>query len=409
MTAERVEQQSSISTMPEWLVILICGGTFFSVVVMNYVLSPLLPRIASDFTISKSEAGVLVTVYGLLFAVSALFLGSFSARFGRKRVMIVTLTAFALMTFCTGLAPTFKSMLLFRALSGLAASVVQTATWSTVASSIPYGRRGRATGWVMQAGTLALLGGVPLGGFLAQAVSWRAFFFLVAGLGLIFAFILSMRLPQDSPVPSGSSLTDSTFAGLRQLIARPEGRYYYSLSFLTWVAMFGFYTYLGSFLTERFDLNSAEVSQITLVLGIGYAIGGPAGGRLSDRIGRAPVIMTGLLLMMTVFVLLPAVAGTTAAIVLIALLGFGFFFTYSSQVTAISELMPESRGIGMATNYFVTYVGSAIGAAIGGQILIHHPYAVVGVASTGAAAVAALLAGRAIVMRSRQALQKPAQ
>jgi predicted MFS family arabinose efflux permease len=345
-----------------------------------------------------------VTVYGLLFATSALLLGSLAEALGARRMIVGALVLFGAATVCVGLAPTFAMMLLFRALSGLAASVVQTANWIVLSGAIPYERRGQATGWVMQAGTLALLAGVPLGGLLADAVSWHVIFFVVGGVALLIAVILFSQLPPD-PMRSTGSIPDllrHTSSELWLLAAHGRARRTLAISMLIWVAMHGFYTYMGAFLGGRFSLDAAQVAQLTLVLGIGYAIGGQMGGRLSDRFGREPVIIGGMAIMMVAFIGLPLTTAQGIAALLIVLLGFGYFFGYAAQVTAMTELLPGSRGIAMAANYFVTYVGAAVGAWLGGLVLpggFHR----VGWLSSGAALLAIVIVSGQLAQARRQA------
>lgn len=383
--------------LPDWLVILLTGGTFFSVVVMNYVIAPTLPAIAREYDVSISDAGQLVTVYGVLFAVSALFLGSVSSVFGKKRSIMLALAAFSVTTVCTGLAPNFAVMMLFRGVSGVAAAVVQSLNWSILADAIPYERRGRASGWVMQAGTLALLGGVPLGGLLAGAFSWRFIFFSVGALALVILVVLQGSLSsRETPAASGR-LVQNTGAALKSLVTRSKPRRALALSMLIWVAMFGFYTYLGSFLASAFRLSDSQIGQATLALGLGYAVGGQVGGRLSDRVGREPVIVGGILIMIVAFLAMPLSGGVPSAALLTVVLGFGFFFAYSAQVTAITEILPGERSIGMAANYFATYVGAAVGARLGGWVLPWKGFAGVGWVSTaaGVCAIALVLSAHA--------------
>jgi MFS transporter, DHA1 family, inner membrane transport protein len=376
--------------LPEWLAILMASGTFFSIVVMNYIIAPILPTLAGQFGIGVGQAGLLVTVYSVLFAFAALLLGSLGDRFGTRRVIVVALVIFALTTLLTGLATSFTAMVALRGVAGLAAAAVMPANWSLLARSIPYARRGRATGWVMQAGTLALLGGVPLGGLLAETLGWRAIFVWIGGMALAIVAAVHAWLPADAArAPDAASAT--LLGGLRRLLARRDARMALAVSLLTWLAMFGLYTYSGAFLAERFAMSPAAIGRTTLALGIGYAIGGQVGGRLGDRLGRGPIIVGGLLIIAAIGLLLPQAASVWAATLLLATLGFGFFFSYSAQLPLISELLPEARSTGMAANYFATYVGAALGAKIGGSIVGWLGFSAVGWVTAGAALLAVVL------------------
>lgn len=378
------------------LVILLLGSAFFATVSVNYVISPILPAIGQTFDISVSRAALLVSTYALFYACFALLLGPISDYMERKVIMSLALLGFAVMTFLCGTARSFNQLLVFRAASGMAAATLQPATWAYLADYFPCEKRGTSIAWVMQAGSLALIMGLPLGGLIAQFLGWRWIFFLAALMGAVIAVIIVARLPSfGTHTGAGSHRHEGLLSTIREtyksLIVHRATRSALLVSFLIWFGFFGQYTYVGALLEHQFGLDSVRIGLVTLAVGVGYILGGQLGGRLSDRIGRKKVILAGLGWLTLVLILLPNVNCLPFAAVGIFAMGFGFFFTYSTQVALISELIPRARGTAMSINYFFTYIGMTAGSAIGGLILAWSDFPFVGLMSAVSCVLAAVV------------------
>jgi DHA1 family inner membrane transport protein len=215
------------------------------------------------------------------------------------------------------------------------------------------------------------------------------------------ALVLVVRLPSLSAegglrgtCPDWEALFGGGRRAFGSLVSNRRARSALLVSFLVWFGFFAVYTYTGAFLEDRLGLDTARVGLVTLTVGVGYLIGGQLGGRLSDRIGRKSVVIAGLVLLGAVLVTVFRVHSLPVAVAGILAMGFGFFFTYSAQVTLMTELVPEARSTTMSVNYFVTYIGVTAGSTVGGIILARCGYELVGVVSASACLIAAFVAYR---------------
>lgn len=394
------------------LVIFMISGAFFSTVSVNYVISPVLPNIAQAFQVSISMAALLVSIYGLFYGCFALVVGPVGDYWGRKLMMCSALMVFSVMTVLCGLAPSFNWLLIFRAAAATAAAALQPATWAYLADYFPFEKRGTAAAWVMQAGSLALIMGVPIGGLIARFLDWRWVFIVAAMAATAITLAIIIWLPSfDKTVREKSqqrgrmsSILSITRKAYGALLANTAARSALVVSFLIWFAFFGLYTYVGAFLKYQFGLNSADIGFVTLALGIGYILGGQLGGRLSDLVGRRRVILAGLGVLTFVLAVLLCMNSLPLVVIGIFAMGFAYFFTYSAQVTLITELVPQARSTAMSINYFSTYIGMTAGSAITGAILARFDFPYLGLMSAVACVVAAVVAERFVFVGRSEAV-----
>lgn len=382
----------------DWAVTILLASAFFTAVSVNYVISPVLPSIARSFGISISEAGILVSVYSLTYACSAIAFGPVSDLIGRKNTMEGALVLFGVMSFLCGQTRTFGSLVGLRAASGVAAALLQPATWGYLGDYFEYGRRGTAAAWVMQAGSLALILGAPLGGVFAFYFDWHGIFIVASVIALAVAGLVAALLPsfgstRQEDLPQHSRNLLSAFKGsYGSLISSKVVRGALLVSFLIWFGFQGLYTYLGAFLDRRFGLDSAQIGLVTIALGVGYVAGGQLGGRLADRVGAKTVVLAGLIFEAAILGVIFRSSSLVWAALLVFAMGFGFFFSYSAQVTLITELRPIARGSTMAANYFFTYLGLMAGTVVGGVALARYGFAEIGLVSALACTMAATVA-----------------
>jgi predicted MFS family arabinose efflux permease len=104
-------------------------------------------------------------------------------------------SGFMLGTLFCALAPGYHLLVLARALAGAFGGVTGALILAIVGDAVPEERRGAAMGLVMSAFSLAMIGGVPCGLYLAQLWSWHVPFFALAGLSAVILAAAAWLLP----------------------------------------------------------------------------------------------------------------------------------------------------------------------------------------------------------------------
>lgn len=136
--------------------------------------------------------------------------------------------------------------------------------------------------------TVAQVAGVPFGAFVGAWLGWRYTFIFVAALGAAAALAVRLWLPHVQP-PAPASL------GRRlSVAARPSTWPLLLQTTLAMAAGFSVLTYIGPLLSQAGHYHGAMISMALLVFGVASVAGSTLGGRLTDRFGAFPVVVSGL-------------------------------------------------------------------------------------------------------------------
>ncbi len=137
-----------------------------------------LPAIGNDLHGSAADLPWAISAY--LLPLSALLLvgGAAGDHFGRRQMLIAGILLFVLASIGCAMAPNLITLFVARAVQGTAAAILMPSSLGILGSSFEGEARGRAVGTWASAGAIASAFGPPLGGWLVEAVGWRAIFLL---------------------------------------------------------------------------------------------------------------------------------------------------------------------------------------------------------------------------------------
>lgn len=180
------------------------------------VINVALPAIQTSLGAPVATMQWIANCYTLALASLTLVGAALGDRRGRRRMLLIGLTLFSIATVLTGLAVSHQTLIAARLLQGAAAALVAPNSLSLLGGSFPRAERGRALGiWSAAA---ALTGGVAplLGGWLVDAVSWRAVFLIGVPPSLLALVVIAARVPENR-APGGGAPLDLRGAALAAL------------------------------------------------------------------------------------------------------------------------------------------------------------------------------------------------
>ncbi len=347
----------------------VCGlcASGFATFALLYCVQPLLPVFSARFGVTAAASSLSLSLATLVMTVSIFAAGIASERFGRKRVMALSLFGSGGLNLLCAASPDWPTLLVLRTLEGVVAGGVPAVAMAYLAEEVLPAGLGTAMGVYVAGNALGGMLGRLLTGAIADVAGWRAAMAALSALGFAAAVAFLMLLPPSRnfrPAPArGPAYHAALFA---RLLRAP---------LLPWLLAFGFliggpfvtiYNYAGyRLVAPPYRLNQTEIGAIFLVYVFGIA-GSTLFGRIADRAGRGPVLMvTSLLLGLGVVATLAA--PVLAIMAGIALLTFGFFGAHAVASAWVARLGRDAKGHASALYLFSFYAGlSIVGSAGGG-------------------------------------------
>ena len=358
-----------------WL-LLTLAGIQFTHILDFMIMMPLGPQFTQLFGISDAKFGLLVSAYTLAAGASGLVASAYIDRFGRKRLLLVLYTLFALATLACGLAPTYSSLMIARIAAGAFGGVLSALSQTIVGDVIPFERRGRAMGIVMTAFSVASVAGVPAGLFLAARFGWHAPFFAIAALSAVFAIFAALTLPVLT-----DHLKNSQRSSALERIGRvlTDANHLKAFSFSALLMFAGFVTvpYIAMNLQFTVGLSSEQLPYVYLFGGIATLVTARWFGSLSDSWGKVATVrmlMISSVPVLFAVTLLPPGAAlwlvfTTTTVLMIVMSGR----MIPGMAIVTSAAHPELRGTFMSLNSALQSGGMGIAAFVGGSLITRSP------------------------------------
>jgi EmrB/QacA subfamily drug resistance transporter len=398
-----------------------------------------IPAIRSDLHATPSQMQWVIDIYTLVLASLLMLSGATGDRFGRRRVFQIGLAAFALGSLLCSLAPDIDTLIGARLIQGLGGSMMNPVALSII-SQIFVGRveRARALGlWGAVVGISMALGPI-VGGFLIQAISWRAVFWInlpicaaailltaifvpesksatmrdidpvgqllavLALFGVVFVLIEAPGMGWTNPrilaIAAGALVALAGFLRYESRRHDPfiDLRFFRSIPFssATVIAVCAFAAWgaflfmMSLYLQGERGYSAAHTGLIYLPIAIGALFFSPLSGRLVGRFGARPSLLVSGILITAASVMLTFLTATTPIwelLVIFTVYGIGFGMVNAPITNAAVSGMPQDRaGAASAVTSTSRQVGVSIGVALCGSVA-GSALAVAGVDFTSAA------------------------
>ncbi len=162
-----------------------------------------LPVLQKNLGASVASAQWVVEAYALFLSALVLVGGSLSDRVGRRRIFSTGIVVFAASSLACGLAPGVSSIIAARTVQGVGAALLVPSSLAILGAAFPPEDRGRAVGTWSALTAISAAVGPALGGWLVQAVSWRAVFFLNLPIASTVLWITARRVPESRNPAAG--------------------------------------------------------------------------------------------------------------------------------------------------------------------------------------------------------------
>ncbi|GEB49739.1 MULTISPECIES: DHA2 family efflux MFS transporter permease subunit [Streptomyces] len=172
----------------------------FTMILNETIMSTALPRLMADLHLTASTAQWLTTGFTLVMAIVAPTTGFLLQRLGSRTVFLAGTGAFAAGTLLALLAPGFEVLMAARVTQACGTAVMLPLLTTTIARIVPAARLGQYLGLATIAVSFAPAVGPPLSGLIVDALGWRGIFLVLLPVGLA-ALVLGAAKLRDHDAP----------------------------------------------------------------------------------------------------------------------------------------------------------------------------------------------------------------
>jgi len=395
---------------------------FFMVVLDSVVVITALPRMQHDLHVGVTSLQWTLTAYNIAFAAGIITAAAVGDRFGRRRVFNIGLALFTVASAACALAPDASDLITARIVQGLGAAIVLPLSLTILTTAFPAERRGMIVGIYGGLAGLAVALGPIAGGAVTQGIDWHWIFWINVPIG-VAALPLAMRLLPDSHGaqerldPLGVALVTGGIVAIVWALVRANQSGWVSaeivsclvggavllLAFATWeqrvsepmvplrlfrsrafaagnattFLMTGAIFAAGFLVTQEFQLarGYSPVSAGVRLLPFFATpmLVAPIAGAASDRIGRRPVMVTGLFLL-TAGLTWAAIRGSLSTNwveldIALLIAGVGVSMALPTVPTAVlNAVAPRELGKASGINYMMQRLGPAVAIAVASAV-----------------------------------------
>nr|WSZ94979.1 MFS transporter [Streptomyces sp. NBC_00857] len=323
--------------------------------------------IAAYFSLDSGQTGLLATVTLVVSAVGGAIAGVLADRIGRVRALMITVTTYALFTVLCGFAPTYETLLVFRALQGLGFGGEWAVGAILVAEYASARHRGRTLGAVQSAWAvgwaLAVIVYTLVFQFLDADTAWRVMFWTGALPALLIIYV--RRNVSDAPAAAEQRRTSTRKGSFTAIFRKDLLRTTLFATLLSTGVQGGYYTlatWVPTYLKADRGLTVVGTGGYLAFLITGAFTGYLTGGYLTDRLGRKKNIALFAVLSAGAVLVYTHIPDTADGLLLVLGFPLGFCMSaiFSGFGSFLSELYPTAvRGTGQGFTY---NTGRAVGA-----------------------------------------------
>ena len=416
---------AALATQLRW-VLLLTSTAYFMVILDTGALFAALPRMQRDLHADLASLQWAVNSYGIAFAAGILTAAALGDRFGRRRFFNLGVTLFTLSSAVCALAPTAAELIMARTVQGLGAAAVLPLSLTILTTAVPPHRRGLTVGIYGGLAGLAVASGPVVGGVVTGGLNWHWIFWLNVPIGILATTLAMRLLPESHGAPerfdlpgvalvttgvvslvwalvrandvgwSSPEIVSTLLAGCVLLVAfvRWEHRMTapmlpmrlfrgraFAIGSVTMFLMSGT-TFAAAFLiTQEFQIArgySPASTGLRLLPFFGTPmVVSPLADALSDRIGRRPIMVSGLALQALGFAWVAARRSLhTSWIELVTALlvaGIGVSMALPTVPTAVLNSVAETEmGKASGISYMAQRFGAVFAIAIASAVFSAH-------------------------------------
>jgi YNFM family putative membrane transporter len=339
-------------------------GAFNTFAIMNST-QPILPNLASEFSLLPASASLSQSVTTLTLAFCLLIAGSISEVYGRKVIMSISAVVSSILAIFSGFSTTFDMLLVIRVLQGIALAGLPAIAMAYISEEFDRKDIPFAMGLYISGNTIGGMSGRLIIGLLANIFTWRSALIFIGVIGVINSIGFVIFLPESKNFTAKRMDVRSLTGSLIGHITNPRLLLIYGMSFLMMGSFVSIYNYIGfELISPPYLLDKRLVSFVFLIYLTG-TFSSTFLSSLSAKHRRSHIIIPSMLIMII------GIAMTLSGILLLTILGvalftFGFFGCHPINSAWVAGIAKSSKAQASSLYLFFYYAGASVGGTVSG-------------------------------------------
>ncbi|WNS80647.1 MFS transporter [Domibacillus sp. DTU_2020_1001157_1_SI_ALB_TIR_016] len=280
-------------THPAVVIFLFFLGWVFMYADRN-ILSPVMGSIGEEWSLDKSQLGLMSTVFFAAYAAMQIPTGFLADRFGRVKVLVIGYLIFGVATYLSGMATTFLIFLMMRALTGLGEGTYYGSQYGISSTITPKKYRGLVSALINSGMAFGISLGFMASSYFTYTLNkgWQYPFYVFAVPTIIVAILIAVFVRDDTHKKKEASAEKAEKLDMKKLFTKNH-ILVYVLIFCSLYGFFGMLTWLPYYLQTVRGVEASQTGIIASLVPWASIPGAILFGFLSDKIkNRKPLIIS---------------------------------------------------------------------------------------------------------------------
>ncbi|WP_241774514.1 MULTISPECIES: MFS transporter [Lysinibacillus] len=347
-------------------------GILFLAWIVNYLdklsMNVAIIPIAEEFSLNETQAGLIISVFFMSYAVMQLVGGYLSDKYGARRMILISVLLWSIFTILTGFAWSFVSLIVIRLLFGIGEGSFPAASTLAIADNFPKSERGRAKSTLTAATTIGSMISTIVAAALIISIGWRNLFFIFGVLGFLLTIVLYFLLKPNTQYREEAN-SIKVKVPLKKLLKMPMlwqlMLMYFGVSIVNW----GLTSWMPTFMVKEKNLDMVSMGALAIIPALAALIAVVLTGWLIDKfaVGKEKyLIMFGAFIAGISLFFMTNASSITMIVTFQALTLAGCLFATTTILTLPLKYFSHDV-IGTATGFI--YFGGQIAGAISPSIM----------------------------------------
>ena len=339
----------------------------FAVFSSLYCVQPMMPFLAKFFQVTPTHSSFPLSFSTIALALGLLFAGLISDRFGRKKIMVISLFSTSILLLISSFLPYWEIFLATRMMVGLAVSGVASVAMTYIGEEIAAKDVGFAMGLYISGTAIVGMGGRLISGVLLDYISWQTATMIIGTLNLAIAIIFYLALPASKHFNAYPINLNRFIESFKKNLADVKLRLLFAEGFILMGCFVTVFNYMSYHLLEKpFELSQMWIGLISVAYLSGI-YSSPRAASWGRKFGRDKVLVA-MLSAMILGLWIMLIPSLWAVLTGLLIFTFSFFAAHSTSSSWVSVQSLQYRAVGSSLYLFCYYLGSSFLGSSGGLV-----------------------------------------